>query len=336
MPPRGFRRAVERVFRRYGPESGKAGGGEAESRESSGGEASGGEAGSGKSGGGRVAALDSDPLQFPRRFGRREDREVAAFLAASLAYGNAVAVRGSLRRVFAWTGPRPARFVRGLTRSAGLADLGGFRHRWTGADDLVRLGLILRRLLEEHGTLEAAFSRGIARGRGGRADLGASIERFRAEALRFEPPDFGSTGFGSPDPDPTGRDPTGSTPGRSRPGVRYFFPNPRTSAAKRTAMFLRWVVREDDGLDLGLWNCLEPRDLVVPLDTHMFRIARRLGFTRRQTPGWQAALDLTRGLARLDPQDPTKYDFALSRLGIVEGCPRHPRTAPCELCRLLR
>ena len=326
MPPRGFRRAVERVFRRYGPESGKAEGGEAGGGPDGSGEAGGGEAGSGKSGGGRIAALDSDPLQFPRRFGRREDREVAAFLAASLAYGNAVAVRGSLRRVFAWTGPHPGRFVRGLTRSAGLADLGGFRHRWTGADDLVRLGLILRRLLEEHGTLEAAFSRGIARGRGGRADLGASIERFRAEALRFEPPDFGSTGF----------EPSGSAPGRSRPGVRYFFPSPRTSAAKRTAMFLRWVVREDDGLDLGLWNCLEPRDLVVPLDTHMFRIARRLGLTRRQTPGWQAALDLTRGLAHLDPQDPTKYDFALSRLGIVEGCPRHPRTAPCELCRLLR
>ena len=326
MPPRGFRRAVERVFRRYGPESGKAGSGQADGEEADAGKSDGGTTGSGKSGGGRIAALDSDPLQFPRHFGRREDREVAAFLAASLAYGNAVAVRGSLRRVFAWTGPRPARFVRGLTRSAGLADLGGFRHRWTGADDLVRLGLILRRLLEEHGTLEAAFSRGIARGRGGRADLGASIERFRAEALRFEPPGLGSTGF----------EPSGSAPGRSRPGVRYFFPSPRTSAAKRTAMFLRWVVREDDGLDLGLWNCLEPRDLVVPLDTHMFRIARRLGLTRRQTPGWQAALDLTRGLARLDPQDPTKYDFALSRLGIVEGCPRHPRTAPCELCRLLR
>ena len=95
------------------------------------------------------------------------------------------------------------------------------------------------------------------------------------------------------------------------------------------------VVRPDDGLDLGLWECLHPRDLVAPLDTHMFLIARRLRLTRRKTPAWRAALDLTCGLRRLDPEDPVKYDFALSRLGIVEGCPRHRRSEPCELCGLL-
>lgn len=286
MPPRGWRSAVERVFRRHGRE-----------------------------------ALASDPLLFPRRFRSPENREVAAFLSAALSYGNATAVRASLTRVFDWTGPHPARFVRGLTRRRGLDGLGGFRHRWTGADDLVRLGLILRRLLEEYGTLEAAFARGIVRGPGGRADLAASIERFRAAALRACPPD-----------------PAGRHHG-PHPGPRFFFPSPRTSAAKRMAMFLRWVVRPghglDDGLDLGLWRRLEPRDLVVPLDTHMFRIARRLRLTVRKTPGWRAALDLTRGLRKLDPADPTKYDFALSRLGIVEGCPRHPRTALCEVCELL-
>ena len=96
------------------------------------------------------------------------------------------------------------------------------------------------------------------------------------------------------------------------------------------------MVRSADGLDLGLWSCLHPRDLVAPLDTHTFRIARRLRLTRRKTPGWQAALDLTRGLRQLDPEDPVKYDFALSRLGIVEGCPRHRRSGACELCELLR
>ena len=75
---------------------------------------------------------------------------------------------------------------------------------------------------------------------------------------------------------------------------------------------------------------------MVPLDTHLFRIARRLRLTERRTPGWKAAVDLTRALARLDPAGPVKYDFALSRPGIVEGCPRNARTAPCELCRLLR
>ena len=282
MPPRGWEDAVERVYRRHG-----------------------------------AGSLGSDPLQFPRRFRRADDREIAAFFAASLAYGNARAVCSSLERVFAWTGPHPARFVREFEPQRGASALGGFRHRWSNARDLVRLAVMLRGVLDRHGTLEGLFERGIVRGSGGRMDLAASIGRFRQAALAYD------------ETQPTG------TEDSSRPGPRYFFPDPRTSAAKRTTMFLRWVVRPDDGLDLGLWDCLHPRDLVAPLDTHTFRLARRLRLTRRKTPTWVAALDLTRGLRRLDPEDPVKYDFAISRLGIVEGCPRHRRSEPCELCGLL-
>ena len=282
MPPRGWEDAVESVFSRHG-----------------------------------AGSLDSDPLQFPRRFQRRDDQEIAALIAASLSYGNARAVCSSLERVFAWTGPRPARFVRDFDPSRHAADLGGFRHRWTSAADLVRLAVILQRILDEHGTVETLFQKGIVRKPRGQVDLGASIGRFRGAALGYDAP-------ASEIPEV-----------RIRPGHRYFFPDPRSSAAKRMAMFLRWVVRPGDGLDLGLWDCLQPRDLVAPLDTHMFLIAHRLRLTQRKTPGWQAALDLTRGLRRLDPEDPVKYDFALSRLGIVEGCPRHRRSDPCELCALL-
>lgn len=282
MPPRGWQDAVERVFRRHG-----------------------------------AGSLGSDPLQFPHRFRRPDDREIAAFLAASLSYGNARAVCSSLERLFDWTGPRPARFVRQLEPARELARLGNFQHRWSSAGDVVRLALIVRGILREHGTVEGLFRKGVVRETRGLVDLAASIERFRGAALLYGQPRLGAA------------------EDRSRPGPRYFFPSPRTSAAKRSAMFLRWMVRSGDGLDLGLWTCLHPRDLVAPLDTHMFLIARRLRLTRRRTPGWQAALDLTRGLRRLDPEDPVKYDFALSRLGIVEGCPRHRRSEPCELCALL-
>ena len=282
MPPRGWQDAVESVYRRHG-----------------------------------AGSLGSDPLQFPRRFRRADDREIAAFFAASLSYGNARAVCASLERVFAWMGPRPARFVREFEPKREAPGLGGFRHRWSSAADLVRLAVMLRHILGQHGTVEALFGRGVVHDSGGRVDLSASIGRFRHAALAYDEAPLAGTGDAS------------------RPGVRYFFPDPRTSAAKRTSMFLRWVIRPDDGLDLGLWECLHPRDLVAPLDTHMFLIARRLRLTRRKTPAWQAALDLTRGLRRLDPEDPVKYDFALSRLGIVEGCPRHRRSEPCELCGLL-
>ena len=282
MPPRGWQGAVESVFRRHG-----------------------------------AGSLDSDPLQFPRRYRNPDDREVAAFFAASLSYGNARAVCSSLERVFAWIGPHPARFVRGFEPRRESPRLAGFRHRWSDSRDLVRLVMLLRSALEDHGTVEALFAQGLVSESGERVDLAASIGRFRRAALAYDeaaPQESGTA---------------------SRPGLRYFFPDPATSAAKRTAMFLRWVSRPDDGLDLGLWECLHPRELVAPLDTHMFLIARRLRLTRRKTPAWQAALDLTRGLRRLDPEDPVKYDFALSRLGIVEGCPRHPRSDPCELCGLL-
>ncbi len=282
MPPRGWEDAVESVFSRHG-----------------------------------AGSLSSDPLQFPRRFQRRDDQEIAALIAASLSYGNARAVCSSLERVFAWTGPHPARFVREFDAGRRAPGLAGFRHRWTSAGDLVRLAIMLRRILEEHGSVEALFRKGVVLEARGRVDLGVSIGRFREAALIYDevPSEFPES--------------------RTRPGPRYFFPDPRTSAAKRTAMFLRWVVRPEDGLDLGLWDCLQPRDLVAPLDTHMFLIAHRLRLTQRKTPGWRAALDLTRGLRRLDPEDPVKYDFALSRLGIVEGCPRHRRSDPCELCALL-
>jgi uncharacterized protein (TIGR02757 family) len=117
-------------------------------------------------------------------------------------------------------------------------------------------------------------------------------------------------------------------------GVRFFFPNPETGAAKRLNMLMRWMVRPDDGVDLGLWGFASTRDLVMPLDTHIFRIGRHLGWTGRRTPGFNAALDITRSLARFDPEDPVKYDFALSRLGILEGCPHHVRPRECELCSL--
>ncbi len=238
---------------------------------------------------------------------------MAAFFASALAFGNARSVGRSLERVFTWTGPRPADFVTRL-RPDPDARPAGFRHRWIGSLDLLRLGVTLGRIRKRHGGIGALFATGVS----GSRDLRTALEAFREAALALDPAEIARP------------------PSRAAPGIRYFFPSPRTSAAKRPLMFLRWMVRPDDGLDLGLWDCLAPRDLIVPLDTHMFRIARRLRLTDRKTPGFEAAVDLTGALARLDRDDPTRFDFPLSRLGIVEGCPRHAQSAPCELCQLLR
>ena len=93
----------------------------------------------------------------------------------------------------------------------------------------------------------------------------------------------------------------------------------RKSACKRLNMFLRWMVRQDDGgVDFGLWKQIKPAQLVCPCDLHVDRVARKLGLIQRKQTDWQTALELTESLRQLDPDDPVKYDFALFGLGVEE------------------
>ena len=93
----------------------------------------------------------------------------------------------------------------------------------------------------------------------------------------------------------------------------------RKSACKRLNMFLRWMVRRDDkGVDFGLWRRIRPAQLLMPLDVHVDRVARRLGLLERKQVDWQTVLELTDRLRAFDPEDPVKYDFALFGLGVLE------------------
>jgi uncharacterized protein (TIGR02757 family) len=96
-------------------------------------------------------------------------------------------------------------------------------------------------------------------------------------------------------------------------------------------MWLRWMVRPADGIDLGLWHGIPPAKLVIPVDAHIQRIARYLGLTSRRQADWRMAREITASLRRLDPDDPVKYDFALCHLGISAGCDGHDRLR-CRAC----
>lgn len=120
----------------------------------------------------------------------------------------------------------------------------------------------------------------------------------------------------------------------ARASFRRFLPSPRDgSAMKRWCLFLRWMVRVE-APDLGLWRSFSPSSLVIPLDTHVFRISRLLGLVSRATPGWAAAVELTRALARLDAADPLRYDFALAHLGISGECLGRRDERICPACPL--
>ena len=254
-----------------------------------------------------------DPVQFVHRYPDSADREVVGFVAAAFSYGNVKAVLGTLENIVSRMGNRPARFVAAFDPGLNRRVFEGFRHRWNNGQDLAVLLWILRRLLEDHGSLEGAFARGMSDKDG---SLAGALDRFSIAAL-----DYGHERFYSK------RDL------ETRRGVRYFFPRALDgSACKRLNLFMRWMVRADDGVDCGIWNKVVPEQLVIPLDTHIARISRYIGLTEIQSPGWKMAVDITNSLKRLDASDPVRYDFALCHLGIAGDCPRKRDVFKCVRC----
>jgi uncharacterized protein (TIGR02757 family) len=239
-----------------------------------------------------------DPIQIVRRYERAEDREIVAFIAAGLAFGRVASVMASVEAVSQVMGESPSSFVREFDPARHGGPLRPLVHRWTRGDDFVALLWVLRRLVEDSGTLEQSFASGLAPEA---LDVKAAIEAFSTRARDIDL-----------------RPAYGQVP--RKPGVYYFFARPSTGAAcKRLNLFLRWMVRRD-AIDPGGWTSISPRQLVVPLDTHTIRVGRCLRLTRRATPGWQMASEITAGLRRFDPDDPVRYDFALCHLSMMGGC----------------
>jgi uncharacterized protein (TIGR02757 family) len=240
----------------------------------------------------------TDPIQIVRRFSRDEDREVVAFVAASLAFGRVTSVLQSIERVLAVIGPAPAAYLRRFDPRRDAAAFTGIVHRWTRAADIVALLWLMRQMIDRDGSLEGFFMNGYD---AAADDVEDALNDFstRAMALNLS--------------DAYGRVP-------KRPGVCYFFPRPRAgSGCKRLNLFLRWMVRRD-ALDLGVWRRVSPAKLIVPLDTHVIRLGRGLRLTDYTSPGWRMARDITASLRALDPEDPVKYDFALCHLGMMNAC----------------
>ena len=239
-----------------------------------------------------------DPIQIVRRYPDAADREVVAFVASALAFGRVASVMASVEAICRVLGPAPATFVRAFDPARDGRALESLVHRWTRGRDFIALLWVLRRLIDTHGSLEDAFLPVDPAA----ADLGAAIERFSgaARAIDLRP------AYGRVVP--------------ATPGVYYFFSRPSTGGAcKRINLFLRWMVRHDR-VDPGGWTRIPSRQLVVPLDTHTIRIGKCLRLTRRASPGWKMAAEITAALRTLDPIDPVRYDFSLCHLSMMGAC----------------
>lgn len=253
--------------------------------------------------------LVTDPLSAVHRYADPRDQEVVAYIAAGLAFGNVKAVLAGVDAALAPLGPRPAQTLAKLGPAAARRKAQGFYYRWVRDRDMANLWLMLGAALREAGGLEPLFA--AAQSAQAPDTLGGADGLVRA-----------LTDLAPPAVDVTRR------------GTRSFLPRVSgPGASKRLHMFLRWMVRHDE-LDLGLWTAARPAQLLVPLDTHVARIGRRLGLTARRTAGKAMCQEITAGLRTLDPTDPIKYDFALARLGILGACPSRPDPERCAECPL--
>jgi uncharacterized protein (TIGR02757 family) len=253
----------------------------------------------------------ADPVQFVWRYDRPPDREVVAFLASGLAFGNVTTIMGTLEWLLARLGSRPADHVLAFDPERDGAALAPFVHRWTKGVDVVALVLVLQEMLRRAGSLEAFF---VAGDDPASPDVGPALESFSRRACAIDV----SAAYGAP---------------RPRAGVDYFFARPsRGGACKRLNLFLRWMGRRDR-LDPGGWTAIAPARLIVPLDVHVIRVGQCLRLTRYRTAGWRMASDITASLRQLDPADPVKYDFALCHLGMHGRCGFSQRRADA-LCPL--
>ncbi len=246
----------------------------------------------------RPENLHPDPLVMARGFGDPGDGEVAGLVAAALAYGRVDKILEALEAVFVVLGDRPRAEVLAGDPLRWLGALDGFVYRFHRGRDVVALLVLVRRALERWGSLQALF-RSVDDG----GPIGPALSRFCAALLA-----------GDPRPALAGPTVPASHP------VRHLLASPeRGGAAKRMCLFLRWMARRD-ALDPGYWwGAVDPARLVVPLDTHVARVGRQLGFTRRKSADWKTACEITGALRAYDPRDPVRFDFSLFRYGMGQG-----------------
>jgi uncharacterized protein (TIGR02757 family) len=248
-----------------------------------------------------VKHLGNDPLSFCHRYDDPADREIAAVIASSFAYGSIVIILRTLETLFSEMDPSPRSFIEHFDPRAGMHTFSRFKHRFNDGRDLSALFLGMQQMVRQAGSIQSFFLQGH---NAADVDVSDSLNRYTTEVLAL---DYSAV-FGA----------------EKIPSDSYFpflFPAPSSgSACKRLCMLLRWVVRPADGIDLGLWSGVSPAQLIIPVDTHISRISRYLGFTGRKVADWRMAQEITAALRRFDRADPVKYDFSLAHLGISDGC----------------
>jgi uncharacterized protein (TIGR02757 family) len=231
--------------------------------------------------------IEKDPISIPHLFTRKEDIEIAGFLAATLAWGQRVTIINKSRELMSRMDNSPYEFVLNASEKE-IESLSTFVHRTFQGEDCMYFIYAIQQIYRQPGGLESVFLKGYQANR----SIKESIRQFREIFFSFD--HLHRTLKHMPDP-------------------------LKGSAAKRINMFIRWMVRNDEkGVDFGIWKGFKTSDLLCPLDLHSGNVGRKLGLLERKLNDWQAVEELTASLRLFDATDPVKYDFALFGTGVNE------------------
>ncbi|SFE41145.1 TIGR02757 family protein [Thermoflexibacter ruber] len=229
--------------------------------------------------------IEHDPIQIPHLFSQKQDIEIAGLFAAVLAWGQRVTIIKKCKELLSLMDYTPFDFIRNH-QANDLKPFLKFKHRTFNDIDTLYFIHFLKNFYAEHDSLESAF-----------------LYKEKVMSMKEALIHFHRLFFSLED-----------SPLRTR---KHISTPERKSACKRLNMYLRWMVRKDNkGVDFGLWEKIAPQYLICPLDVHVERVARKLHLLTRPQTDWEAAIELTENLKKLDPQDPVKYDFALFGLGL--------------------
>jgi uncharacterized protein (TIGR02757 family) len=254
--------------------------------------------------------IKHDPIEFPHRYSAPGDIEIAGFIACSFAYGKVELFKSVIEKILVPGGDNPSQFIKNFSLKSDGKYFRGISYRFNQERDILCLLYLLSQTLQKWDSLKNLFN-----------------HYYRHEHEDVGPALAGCVNYFM------GLD-TSQVYGKNiKPsGLTQFFPSPeKGSACKRLNLFLRWMIRTKD-IDLGIWNNILPSKLIIPLDTHIARISRCLGLTKRASSDWKTAKDITEALKKFDPRDPLKYDFALCHKGISGLCKGKKLKDVCLAC----
>lgn len=233
--------------------------------------------------------IETDPISIPHQFSKKEDIEIAAFLVATIAWGQRVSIINNGNKLMRLMNHEPYEFIMNFSKRDAVR-FEDFVHRTFNSTDCIFFLNSLKNIYTKHKGLEYAFSGKLSKDE---KDVKNAITNFRELFL--------------------------SISHLSRSDKHISNPSAKSSA-KRLCMYLRWLVRKDKhGVDFGIWKSINPSQLCLPLDVHTGNVSRKLGLLTRTQNDWQSVEEVTSVLREFDKKDPIKYDFSLFGLGAFEG-----------------